>query len=378
MAAAAALGVAGSASASGTRVPRLTGGRVILDFRPHHQRPASPTGAATATGTTSVRRFTSTVSDGSSTFRYTMVGKNPFLSLSTPSTTIKTFLIPVKIVLPNGDSFNPMAAGPCDPSTTPVTRALQSPVFVGKAYSLGGTTLGSGQYTDIFRRAEFFRQTSPSGPNPGYHVKLSVATLPMLTVNVPRSAAAELGATACGQKTGAFEVNWFDDLVQSTLLPSLAGQGVSESTFPIFLLRDAVSYDTSTSNCCILGYHWFAATGAGKQTYGVAEYDTSGRFAGVRDVSALSHEVGEWLDDPFGGNPTKPWGNIGQVSGCQSNLEVGDPLSGTTVAVSTSGHTYHPQELAFFSWFYHSSPSLGVNGLFSSNGSFTSAAAPCP
>ena len=28
-------------------------------------------------------------------------------------------------------------------------------------------------------------------------------------------------------------------------------------------------------------------------------------------------------------NPTPKWGHIGQVSGCQSNLEVGDPLSGT-------------------------------------------------
>jgi hypothetical protein len=47
------------------------------------------------------------------------------------------------------------------------------------------------------------------------------------------------------------------------------------------------------------------------------------------------------------------------------------------VSVATSGHTYHPQELAFFSWFYHSSPSLGVNGLFSNNGTFTSSAPPC-
>jgi hypothetical protein len=88
--------------------------------------------------------------------------------------------------------------------------------------------------------------------------------------------------------------------------------------------------------------------------------------------------VAEWQDDPFDNNPTKPWGNIGQVVGCQSNLEVGDPLSGTNVPTVTNGHTYHPQELAFFSWFYHSHPSLGVNGLFSNNGTFTTAAPACP
>ncbi len=41
---------------------------------------------------------------------------------------------------------------------------------------------------------------------------------------------------------------------------------------------------------------------------------------GVSDVSALSHEVGEWMDDPNVVNPTKPWGNVGQVQGhCQNN-----------------------------------------------------------
>ena len=168
------------------------------------------------------------------------------------------------------------------------------------------------------------------------------------------------------------------NLVTSTLLPSLSAQGVTEKTLPIFLLRDVVAYDTVTTNCCILGYHGFTPTSLGKQTYAVADYESSGRFTDARDVAPLSHEVAEWEDDPFGTNPTKPWGHIGQVTGCQDNLEVGDPLSGTTVTVTTSGHTYHPQELASFSWFYHSSPSLGVNGLFSNNGTFTSSARACP
>ena len=83
------------------------------------------------------------------------------------------------------------------------------------------------------------------------------------------------------------------------------------------------------------------------------------------------------MNDPFGNNPTKPWGNIGQVSGCQDNLEVGDPLTGTAITDTLNGKKYHLQELAFFSWFYHSSPSLGVNGWFSSNGTFRTSAAPC-
>jgi hypothetical protein len=365
-----------TASAAGTKVPRIAGGRVILDFHPDHAQPGT---RALTTGTASVSRFTTTVNDAGSTFRYTMVGRNPFVAQLYPSATIKTFLVPVRIVLPNNDAFSPTVAAACDPAASALTRTVQSPIVVSKAYSLGGTALGTGQYTDIFRRSEFFSQTSPTSINPGYHVKLHVATLPLQTVHVPVGAAAEFGTTTpCGEKTGAFEINWFDNFLTSTLLPSLAAQGVTEHTLPIFLLRDVVSFDTVTSNCCILGYHSFARTALGKQTYAVADYESSGRFTGVADVSSLSHEVAEWQDDPFGTNPTKPWGNIGQVAGCQTNLEVGDPLSGINLPVVTSGHTYHPQELAFFSWFYHSKPSLGVNGLFSNNGTFTTSAPTCP
>ena len=76
--------------------------------------------------------------------------------------------------------------------------------------------------------------------------------------------------------------------------------------------------------------------------------------------------------------PTRQTLDNSQVSGCQANLEVGDPLSGTTFNDTLNGFTYHPQELAFFSWFYHQSPSLGVNGWFSDQDTFRTFAAPCP
>jgi hypothetical protein len=113
------------------------------------------------------------------------------------------------------------------------------------------------------------------------------------------------------------------------------------------------------------------------QTYAVADYENSGAFSGPGDVSVLSHEVGEWMDDPFTNNQTRSWGHIGQVTGCQGNLEVGDPLTGTTLTVPMNGFNYHPQELAFFSWFYRQSPSLGANGWYSNNGTFASAPGTC-
>ena len=39
--------------------------------------------------------------------------------------------------------------------------------------------------------------------------------------------------------------------------------------------------------------------------------------------------------------------------------------------------TFHPQELAFFSWFFNQVPSIGRNGVYSNNGTFTSPAQLC-
>jgi hypothetical protein len=81
------------------------------------------------------------------------------------------------------------------------------------------------------------------------------------------------------------------------------------------------------------------------------------------------------MDDPLGTNATPLWGNIGQVVGCQGNLENGDPLSGTIFppVLMPNGFTYDLQELAFFSWFFRQNPSIGVNGFYSDNGTFTAA-----
>lgn len=115
----------------------------------------------------------------------------------------------------------------------------------------------------------------------------------------------------------------------------------------------------------------------------------------------ISHEVGEWMDDPItsttdkpkggkegdvGGNPAPGWSGWGQVppapKGCQANVEVGDPLSQPPPPLkplekNLSNFDYHLQELAFFSWFF-GGPSIGANGLFSDNESFpTDAGAVC-
>jgi hypothetical protein len=340
----------------------------------------TPAGRATTTAP-SIPIFHRTVTDGGTTFPYTMVGKNPFTNHADATSHVPTVIVPVVVKLSSGQTFDPTKADSCAPSSS-ITRLLKSPLFKSKSYTWGGKSVGNGQFVSIFRRAEFWSQTKPSGRNPDLQVTLDPTTTTAVTVDVPANKSA-VATRPCGP-LGAMEINWWDNEVQTVLMPELANRGFGSGSFPIFVLTNVVEYENTTSNCCILGYHnaFTNPADSGTTTYATAMYDNSHHtFSGVKDISILVHEVAEWMDDPLVNgvdNNTKPWGNIGQVSGCQDNLEVGDPLTGKLQPTSLGGKTWHPQELAFFSWFYHQKPSIGVNRWYSSNGTFRSPAAHCP
>jgi hypothetical protein len=362
------------ALAGPARIGRITVKHARLDWTPARTAAEVASLRAQTAASASIQMFTATVHDGSSTFRYSMVGKNPFVAQTQPSTTVGTTLIPVVIKFSNGDTWDPRVIDSCD-SQSALTRARNSPIFVAQPWKFGGTSVGTGQYIDAFQRSEFYRQTKPTGINSGFHVKLAPTTHAPLVLDVPTADAAETTSVCGTHKLGAVEINYLDAQIQHYITGTLGS--AATATFPLLLLGNVVEYIGTTSQCCVLGYHNAISNAGRLQTYGVAMYDNSGDFRGIGDTSILAHEVGEWMNDPSGTNPTKPWGNIGQVSGCQGNLEVGDPLTGTGITDTLNGKTYHLQELAFFSWFYHSSPSLGVNGWFSSNGTFKKSAPPC-
>src|SRR5260370_1264529 len=91
---------------------------------------------------------------------------------------------------------------------------------------------------------------------------------------------------------------------------------INPGVLPLF-----VTYDIflTSGGCCIGGYHNANGVQPGGQTYAHATYvDSKGSFS--QDVSALSHEIGEWMDDPFTDNFVH----------CTDNglMEDGDPLEG--------------------------------------------------
>ena len=338
-----------------------------------HARAGAPSTAASFSFT----NYTASVKVGSKSFKYTIVGKNPAIKTSNPASTITAEIVPLVMKFSNGDTWDPTKTDSCDSGASALSRVQNSPIVKNTSFTFGGTKIGTSQVTNAFQRAEFWKYAQPSGINPKFGVALNFKTLKPVTINVPNADAAT-GTISCGNGLiGAAEINWLDNHLQTVVLPSLKSQGVGPGTFPLFVLHNFVEYVNTVSNCCVLGYHNSTST-TGGQTYGVAMYDNSKFFGNSsRDISAMSHEVGEWQNDPSTVNPTPAWGHIGQVTGCQSNLEVGDPLSGTTFNVKLGGFTYHPQELAFFSWFYRQKPSLGVNGWYSDQGTFRTPAKAC-
>ncbi len=166
------------------------------------------------------------------------------------------------------------------------------------------------------------------------------------------------------------------------LIPSLAAKpwGVNPLHVPDFLApQRRVRHDARRGQIC--RFHAAIPNPAFRgatQTVAVASYPDATSAAHESDTAVLSHEIGEWVNDPLGTNATPPWGNVGQVNGhCHANLEIGGPLTGTTFPVACDDVTDHP-ELAWFSWFYEPIATTGVNGSFSFNGTFTRPAPRCP
>jgi hypothetical protein len=307
-------------------------------------------------------------------FTGVMVGNSPFTSKTTTTTTLQ--IVPV-IVDISGTIFDPTKPdNNCAAGKVPLKLLQQSPMVLPAQFTLNGVNVGKEQYSDAFQRANFWKPIVKNGGT--YHNKLKVVTLK--PIHYSQGSKGMILGTSCGPLGGLDFQTLLNDF-ESTVVPALqnSGQGVGPTTFPAFQFYNVVMYEGTVNQCCVLGFHDAFNSPKGVQTYSPFDFDLTGDFGpGISDTYIAAHEIDEWQDDPLGNNATPPWGNIGQVQGCQNNLEVGDPLTGTppiTVKMS-NGFTYNLQELAFFNWFF-GPPSIGAGGKFSDNGTFTSAQGAC-
>jgi hypothetical protein len=283
------------------------------------------------------------------TYNYNMVGTNPTTGTST---TVKTFLVPIALkYTSNGQTttFTPETVLPN--GQTAVQNTLDSPIFQAMDWtSPDGTNLGTTQYEDAFQRGNFWGTVSTKT---GYHVLLGKPTVaPVFTLTVP-AADGSVG-TEFGVKVGLADINWFDSEIES--LMTKYSSIVTPNTFPIFITYDVY---LTEGGCCIGGYHSSFGNISAPQAYGMFTYiGTTGVFA--QDVSALSHEAGEYIDDPLVVNTN---GNIISSQCARINgsniLEVGDPEEGFNedgylygaYPYTFNGFTYHLQDLVYLEYF---------------------------
>lgn len=302
---------------------------------------------------------------------FTMVGRDP-MQPNSGTTNIPAVIIPVVFNF-NGLIISPNNV-PCTDTINALARVSSSPIFTNLQWNSGAISLGNTQFGDAFQRANFWSIISKVSPN--YHVMLSPITISSPeVVNVPFNIGAVLSPNplCSSQPYASLPIGFMDAVVQSVV----ADQKLTANMLPIFL-----TYDTSfiPPNAVFLGYH----NHQGSQTYIVASYMDSGfqgvsGYQGVSDVAILSHEIGEWMDNPLGINKVPAWGGYGIQQVCGTDLEVGDPLTSHVFVVPDpiSHFQYHIQELAYFSWFARNYPSLAANGLYSSEGTFPTFAPPC-
>lgn len=272
----------------------------------------------------------------STRYTYNMVGTAPSTNIST---TIPVYIVPIKIVITSGSTKSTF-----DPShvlsngKTVIQNTVTSPIFdASTSYIQGGTNVGKTQYIDAYQRANFWGTVQT---HLNYHLLLAAPTiLPEQTLS-PSSGRGKLGSPF-GTRVGLVDIDYFDAQIQGML--SRFTQ-IHPNSLPIFITYNV--YLTQGGGCCIGGYHSAEGSTLNPQAYAHFTYiDHPGEFA--QDVSALSHEVGEWADDPL-------VVNNGNNSPC-GILENGDPLENNPNfgghPYTLHGFVYNLQDLAMLPYF---------------------------
>lgn len=276
----------------------------------------------------------------STTRNFVMVGPDPATSNAT--TTIPFIVVPTtftyaafnnmkfnvkKDTYPNGDKV--------------LTNFLNSPLVKSNVdFQSGGTDMGTTQYIDAYQRANFWLYGVKQNKN--YHVVLGSPTvLKPLKITVQSGQGSVITNPFGTIKVGTYGFGAMDSQINSYIQ---SHNQITPDAF-VFFVSDNV-YLTS-GGCCIGGYHYSTGSSVTSQSYGYTTLVTEAKSFS-QDVSAASHEIGEWMDDPFPGN---------NVVGCNDNswLENGDPLVSLPnyggYKYTVNGFDYNLQDLVNVEYF---------------------------
>jgi hypothetical protein len=306
----------------------------------------------------SIPTFTTSINVGGQNYPLTMVGSAPEKG---DTTEISTQVIAISLffdgyVDANGNNVVLDAAPLLD-------TVLNSPNFRTASYHTGVT-----QFADAVQRAEFNATMKDD-----WHTLLGKPEpLPSVQIEVPANP--NIGQVfqlkSNGRMFAVVDTSFFISQLNTIIqLQKLNVQGL-----PIALTNNVfLAPGAAVAQCCVLGFHTaFDGVPHGNvrpvQTFVWASYAWPGIFGGTyEDVVALSHEISEWMNDPFITNIVPRW-TYPNSTECQSTLETGDPMEAVPNAgfpVTIDGVTYHPQTEALLQWFSRESPSNAINSAYS-------------
>jgi hypothetical protein len=291
----------------------------------------------------SVPNFTSSFAFGGTTFPYAMVGKAPQKG---GATDVETSLITIQFFF---DEFADQNGNNIVLDAAPVVPlVLSGPNFEAASYATGTT-----QFSDAVQRAQFFNIMDP-----GWHTLIEQPRmLQPVQIEVPFGVSFVFEA---GQG-GPFFALIDEGFLLSQLNTILQFEPFKVDELAIILTRNALFYQNGSLNtCCVLGFHTALDVAVhgnrhDVQTLATASWMDAGIFADPShaDVNFLTHEISEWMNDPFVNNSVPPW-QFPFTNQCQANLETADPFeffASDALPVTMNGFTYHPQTEALLQWF---------------------------
>jgi hypothetical protein len=324
------------------------------------------------------------------TYPFTMVGSDPRLG---GSTTVPTVIIPLRFKFVAGDQdvsvldipaigYVAAAHKATMNGADNVANTIASPIFTPSDFPISGDS--GVQYGDAVMRAQFGQVGT------GYHVNLGQPRVEeTVTIRVPEGRGVAVNNPA-GVLTGIVDATWF----KARLRRVINEVEVDARKLPIFLSQNVFLYqDGNFTHCCTVGAHGAGSPtstkpvvidGKGKKpvhTFVFAAYITPksfarfpAPFAGLSDIHTLSHEIFEWMTNPFEGNLVQPYQVPPAPPGtCSAILESGDAVSGVWFPMPgnpdpLAGGVWHPQDEVFLNWFARNGQ---ASALSPADGSFT-------
>lgn len=263
-----------------------------------------------------------------------------------------------------------------------IGAVVNSPIFQNSEYTSSDSPT---QFVDAVLRAQFYNSMQPD-----WHTLLRPSIKTERTLSVPRGAyffALNDDGSCCAfvlVDINVFSNRLFPATPEDVKSPVGAAEHEGDITtkdISTFLFPNTYLYFNGNPNqCCVLGFHTYdfepgdAGNGFREKRYvlNYSSWISPGLFGPeFEDVTALSHEITESVNDPFVGSDgvhgITPWW-LSQNGNCQDDLEPGDVIEGlpeSPIAIKTKGRTYHPQNEALLQWFQFQSPSTAIGGAYS-------------